>query len=325
MIELLINEKNAGGRLDKLVFKYLDKAPASFVYKMLRKKNIVLNDKKSTGNDILKPGDSVKIYLADDTIAKFRTVQKEIQNSKEIGSLICFEDDNIIALNKPSGMLTQKATGKDFSLNDILVEYLRKENDYFVPGISNRLDRNTSGLVLAGKNLMATRSLNEIIKNRTIKKKYICLVKGKIDREQKERAFLSKDEKKNQVTVNRTKTDEFNEEIVTCFKPLQMTEKYTLLEVDLITGKSHQIRAHLAHLGHPLAGDSKYGDIEFNNYFSAKYGLKSQFLHAYKIEFNNISNNLDYLKGTVIKAPIPENLIKILKGEKLWQPGTAED
>ncbi len=324
MIELLINEKNSGGRLDKIIFKYLDKAPASFVYKMLRKKNIVLNDKKASGNEILNPGDSVKFYLADETIAKFHSTHKETPIKKEIRSLICFEDDNILALNKPAGMLTQKATEKDISLNDLLLPYLHHPDDVFTPGISNRLDRNTSGIVLAGKNLNATRSLNEIIRNRWLSKKYICLVKGEIEQEQTFKAYLSKNEERNQVTVRPVQTEEFPKEIITQIRPLDGNDKYTLLEVDLITGKSHQIRAHLAYLGHPLAGDNKYGDKEFNQYFSMKYGLKNQFLHAYTVEFHDIKNHLDYLNGKKICASLPENLIKILKGEKIWQHGTAE-
>ncbi len=324
MIELLINEQNSGGRLDKIVFKYLDKAPSSFVYKMLRKKNIVLNDKKASGNEILNPGDSVKIYLADETIAKFRSGPKETKANNNLKSYICFEDDNIIAINKPAGMLTQKSSGNDISLNDLLIGYLDNTDDLFSPGISNRLDRNTSGLVFAGKNLAATRSLNEIIKERWLSKKYICLVKGRVEEAAEVKAYLSKNEEKNQVRISLSRSDEYSDEIITQYLPLDGNDDFTVLEVDLITGKSHQIRAHLAYLGHPLAGDSKYGDKEFNDYFRRNYGLKSQFLHAYKVEFHDIKNNLDYLNGTKIEAALPNNLSKILKGEKLWQHGTAE-
>ncbi|MCQ2513116.1 MAG: RluA family pseudouridine synthase [Lachnospiraceae bacterium] len=325
MIELLISNKNSGGRLDKIIFKYLDKAPSSFVYKMLRKKNIVLNDKKASGNEILNDGDSIKIYLADETLAKFKSIPIEKGKQGDLSPYIFFEDDNIIALNKPSGMLTQKSSGKDISLNDLLIDYFDQADELFKPGISNRLDRNTSGLVLAGKNLASTRDLNEIIKNRWLNKKYICLVKGRVEHEQRAIAYLSKNEINNQVKISLQPSEAYPHKIITQFQPLKANDDYTVLEVDLITGKSHQIRAHLAYLGHPLVGDSKYGDKVTNAYFRRNYGLNSQFLHAYKIDFQDITNTLEYLNGVTITAPVPENLIKILKGEKLCLPGIAED
>ncbi len=292
---------------------------------MLRKKNITLNDKKASGNEILNAGDSIKIYLADETIAKFKSLPTEKTMHGELAPYICFEDDNIIALNKPSGMLTQKSSGKDISLNDLLIDHFGQTDEFFTPGISNRLDRNTSGLVLAGKNLASTRCLNEIIKNRWLSKKYLCLVKGQVEQDQRAVAYLSKNEINNQVKISLKQSTDYPHKIITEFKPLAQNDLFTVLEVDLITGKSHQIRAHLAYLGHPLAGDSKYGDKEINDYFRRNYALKSQFLHAYKIEFQNINNDLEYLNGVTIHAPIPEYLIKILKGEKLCLHGIAGD
>jgi len=198
MKELIIDEKNSGGRMDKLLINYLSRAPQGFVYKMLRKKNIMLNDKKASGHELVKSGDVIKLYLADETIEKFRPKQKKKKpNAGKVNtvnrvnlfrSFICFEDGNLLVINKPAGLLSQKAKPGDVSLNEMLCEYLdeRKdaEDDFaFHPGISNRLDRNTSGIVLAGKNRNAVRILNEAIRNRSITKKYLCIVEGIVERE----------------------------------------------------------------------------------------------------------------------------------------------
>ncbi len=314
--------------MDKIVFRYLDKAPKSFVYKMLRKKNIVLNDKKASGSELLKDGDVIKFYLADETILKFRGELKPHSSRfsvDEIRNLICYEDENLIAFQKPQGMLSQRSVSTDFSLNDLLLAYLQDEtSDLFTPGISNRLDRNTSGLVLAGKNRKASRCLNEILKERWISKHYLCPVKGVLEETKEVDAFLWKDERNNQVKVT-AKDLPGAKKIVTRYEPLCHNDRMTLLDVDLLTGKSHQIRAHLAYLSHPIAGDKKYGDPDFNRYFADKYGLHYQLLHASRVIFHDIQNELSYLNGKEIKAEIPSDFVRIIKGEQVWLPGTAED
>lgn len=336
MKELVITEKNAGGRLDKLVFKYLDKAGDGFVYKMLRKKNITLNDKKATGREILCAGDSVKLFLSDETIAKFksglsvkeaRTQAAKRANVKKIPEkdmeafreTIVFEDENILAVNKPAGLLSQKSVPEDVSLNDYVLNYV-KGSDIFTPGISNRLDRNTSGLILAGKNLNATRILNEKIAERSISKKYLALVNGVIKEEKTVDGWLVKDEKTNKVAVVKREIAGASR-IVTVYRPLADNGELTLTEVDLVTGKSHQIRAHLASEGHGIFGDDKYGNPSANVAAKEKYGLKYQFLHAYRMEFDKMEGSLEYLNGKIIWAPLPDKLITILKEEGLWQPG----
>ncbi|MBR6350528.1 MAG: RluA family pseudouridine synthase, partial [Lachnospiraceae bacterium] len=241
---------------------------------------------------------------------------------EELKKYIIYEDDEIIAMDKPAGMLSQKAAASDISINELLVAYLKKDM-LFLPGISNRLDRNTSGIILAGKNPMASKLLNIAIRERYLTKKYLCLVKGELTLKGSFEAFLVKDNDTNQVSVSESGAE--NDRIITGIKPLAYNGRSTLTEIDLITGKPHQIRAHLAFLGHPLAGDTKYGDIEYNDYFRRKYKLKWQLLHAYRIEFDEMTDNLNYLNGKHIEAPLHEQFEKILKGENLWQHGIPED
>lgn len=342
MKEIIITEQNAGGRLDKIVFKYLDKASSGFVYKMLRKKNITLNDKKASGSEIVNAGDSVKLYLADETVAKFKSGQsvkkvrinaeKNIKDKRTAGpsksislkSLIVYEDDNIIAINKPAGLLSQKASADDYSVNDFLLDYIKSSDEFFTPGVANRLDRNTSGIVLAGKSLAASRELSKAIAERSLSKRYLCLVKGVISDERLVKGYLIKDEGSNTVTVSDEMTEGASM-ILTSYKPVSSNNDLTLLIVDLITGKSHQIRAHLASIGHPVIGDRKYGDEVINAVFMDQYKVKAQLLHAYEVEYNAMSGMLEYLNGMVIRADIPARFMKILKEEDLWLPGVQED
>lgn len=343
MKELVITDKNSGGRLDKIIFRYLDKASSGFVYKMLRKKNITLNDHRAKGNEILKAGDSVKLYLSDETIARFRSglsvkeagkqSDKKTETKNYLGAklklsislktLIAFEDENIIAVNKPAGLLSQKAAQNDTSVNDFILEHVPGD-EYFTPGIANRLDRNTSGLILAGKNLNAQRELVRAIASRTISKYYLTAVKGSVSEPINAEAWLVKDGDSNTVSVSDVRT-EGADHIVTRYRPLAQSERMTLLEVELVTGRSHQIRAHLSYLGHPVAGDTKYGDEELNRFLREKYQLRSQLLHAYRIEFDDVLGILEYLNGQKIEAELPSRFRTIIEGEGLWLPGTPED
>ena len=321
MKEILVTKEYAGGRMDKLVLKFLDRAPAGFVYKMLRKKNIVLNEKKAKGSEILKENDRICLYLADETIAKFQSADAKAQTESRISKTdlesfrnrIVFEDDNLLAVNKPEDMLSQKANRSDRSLNDLVQEYL-SSTALFTPGISNRLDRNTSGIVLAGKNPAAARELNRAIRERDLEKYYLCLVKGRIETEETLDGWLVKNEKTNRVRIVRTQ-ESGGVRIVTSYRPLAEGEGVTLLEVKLVTGKSHQIRAHFASVGHPVIGDPKYGDKSRNAQDRKRYGLTGQFLHALRIVFCRMRQPLSYLNGSEIKAALPELFARILKDE----------
>lgn len=317
MQEIKVTKNEAGQRLDKLLAKYLNEAPKSFFYKMMRKKNIVLNGKKATGNEKLEEGDIVKLFLADETIRKFSSVK--IQRTKTNLSVI-YEDQDVVLINKPVGMLSQKAKESDVSLVEHLISYLLDAGELseetlksFRPSICNRLDRNTSGIVVAGKSLPGLQKMGELFKERTLHKYYRCLVQGVIREDQYLKGWLKKDEKTNKVQILDRPSDPSDQPIETEYHPLWTKEGVTLLEVRLITGKTHQIRAHLASEGHPLIGYYKYGDRKLNDFYQKKYGLKSQLLHAYRLEFPVMEGVCSQLSEKVFIADVPPLFAKICK------------
>lgn len=318
MQEIQITGKEAGQRFDKLLSKYLNEAPKSFLYKMLRKKNITLNGKKATGNEKLKEGDVIKLFLADDTIAKFSKVEIVKTNTKLD---IIYEDDNILLINKPAGMLSQKAEEKDVSLVEHVTSYLMEsgkltEEGYrtFRPGICNRLDRNTSGIVVAGKSLAGLQKMGELFKDRTLGKYYRCLVSGTVKEHQDIHGYLWKDTKTNKVVVSQKEMKD-SLPIETAYEPLEYYGNCTLLEVHLITGRTHQIRAHLASIGHPIIGDYKYGDVKINDVFKQQYKIKSQMLHAYRLELPVMDGELGNLSEKQFIAPLPGTFKRVMDGE----------
>lgn len=320
MREIIISDNEANQRLDKFLAKYMDKAPKSFFYKMLRKKNITLNGKKASGNEKLSSGDCVKFFLADETIEKFSGEAPVQVPDKQGGRLdIVYEDEHVLIVNKPVGMLSQKAEKNDVSLVEWIISYLISSNQLkkeelrtFKPGVCNRLDRNTSGLVTAGKTLPALQELSLAFKERTLRKYYRCLVKGEVTEAAHINGYLIKDEKRNCVSVSE-KPDQKADRIETEYRPVLCRNGYTLLEVHLITGKTHQIRAHLSSIGHPIIGDYKYGDRKINDGFKSKYGLQSQILHAYRLEFPEMDGVLKGLSGKKIYAEMPDLFEKIIR------------
>ena len=321
MRSLIITEKDAGQRLDKLLGKYLNLAGKSFIYKMLRKKNITLNGKKCDGSEKLSCGDEVKLFLAEETIEKFSEVKIQKVRKQELD--ILYEDEHIALINKPSGMLSQKAKDTDESLVEYFIDYLLdkgtiKEEDLktFRPSVCNRLDRNTSGLVVAGKTLPGLQIMAAVFKDRSIHKYYQCVVKGVIKEKQLITGFITKDEKTNQVKIWREEQPD-SAPIMTEYEPLATVFRdgfsCTLLKVTLITGRTHQIRAHLASIGHPIVGDPKYGDKLINQTAQKKYRIRSKMLHSWQVVFPQLPEPLAYLSGKSFLAPLPAEFSRICK------------
>ncbi len=358
MVVLEIETNQAGQRLDKFLGKYLPDAPASFFYKMLRKKNITLNDKKAEGREILKQNDRVTFWLADETILKFggfvpsgtgnapdgNVTDEESNNMagnpgkaeiyrRAYGNLsgisVLYEDNHVLILNKPAGILTQQARAGDMSLNEWMIGYLLhtgatsvKDLQLFRPSVCNRLDRNTSGLVLCGKSLPGSQALSELIRSRNLRKFYRAICVGTFTAAHPGLAlqgYLQKDQRTNRVSVAKQGPGEY---IHTVCRPLgyytlpgdipQRPLALTELEVELITGKTHQIRAHLASAGYPLAGDCKYGKASVNRILKQRFDLQWQLLHACRLEFPILEGTLAPLGGISIQAPLPVDYDSIL-------------
>lgn len=309
MKEIIIKENEAGQRLDKFLGKLLKEAPMSFLYKMMRKKNIVLNGKKASGAEKLVLGDSIKLFLSDETYDKFKgsieASDYEHLPKKEL--MVVYESEDLLMINKPAGMLSQKAQKGDVSANEYILQYLLEQGTVtkeslatFKPSICNRLDRNTSGILIAGKTLKGSQKMSTALKERTVQKYYRCIVKDNLTDSKKITGYLEKDEKSNQVTVTKEAKKDAKP-IATEYRPIEQYHGYTLLEVHLITGRSHQIRAHLASIGHPIIGDTKYGDKNVNQTFLKSAGISHQLLHAYRLELED--------KTTVI-AEVPKEFEK---------------
>lgn len=358
MQEIIINEANAGQRLNKFLGKYLDDAPQSFVYKMLRKKNIKVNKGKATGNEILQVGDIVQVFMSDESIANFRKDKKvpvfhaklkesrvaasqmDRMNNSEMETRdlitmksadalknvpILYEDRDIIILNKPAGMLSQKAEPSDYSLNERIVDYYHSKeyaDALFIPSVCNRLDRNTSGIILAGMSLKGSQMLSGILKDRTLDKYYLTIVSGKVEQPRTIKGFLTKKASHNQVVVYDTLEQAHNNGvdkpafIETRYEPLDYGRfhniDFTFLKVKLVTGKTHQIRAHLCSVGHPIIGDGKYGLKSVNAVTKKELGLKHQLLHAYEITFPERLEIARDLEGKQIHADLPEEFVYAL-------------
>ncbi len=324
MKEIKIGVNEEGKRLDSFLKSYLKEASSSFLYKMLRKKNITLNDKKADGKEKLNSGDSIKIFFSDETFDKFRGSHSKASFPEEGNALskfgelpVIFEDDNIVLVNKPAGVLSQKAEPKDISLNEWLIDYLLLKGSItkdslstYRPSICNRLDRNTSGLVICAKTLKGARKMNAIIKDRTVEKYYRTIVEGELKDGMSLKGYLYKDEKTNKVFVrdDDPQDDRFSY-IETEYIPVfyDKDSDLTLLEVKLITGKPHQIRAHLSSISHPIIGDVKYGGKKLK-------GQNCQLLHSYRLVFpKHMEETFTDIQGREFIAELPKEFDKFIK------------
>ena len=324
MKKMTIGENESGQRLDKYLKKLLPDAPPGILYKMLRKKNITLNGRKASGNEKTSSGDSVEIYMADETASKFGF--KETRPEKELwpgtykgkDPAVVYEDHHVLILDKPAGLLSQPDISGEPSMVEFVNDYLlrtgalsEKELLTFHPSVVNRLDKNTTGLIAAGKTLQGLQELSEVLRERTVKKYYLCVVCGSVEGEKSVNGFLHKNKKTNTVTVHSVQS-EGDVPFRMNYEALEKNGKYTLVRVELITGRAHQIRAYFASEGHPAAGDPKYGDPEVNRHLKELYGVRYQLLHCAEMDFGETKGALSGLSGKRICSKEPEVFRRVL-------------
>lgn len=293
MKSFTVNKSDAGQRLDRLLLKTYPSLPRALMYKEIRKKNIKVNKKRCSAADLLCEGDTVELYLKDDVLQEKQTYYDFMRAPKEPD--ILYEDGNLILLNKKAGMLCHP-DGKEY-INTLISSVKRHlyengewdpEIETFTPALANRLDRNTSGIIIAAKNAAALRELNNAIKSRNIEKHYLAAVHGEFKiKSATLEAYITKDEKKNTVQVTEQKTDNAKK-IITKYTVLDSYGGKSLIDIDLITGRTHQIRAHMAHIGHPLIDDGKYG---------REKGRYRQALCSYKLIFKGGFQLLSYMES----------------------------
>ena len=308
MRELVIGKNDSGQRLDKFITKTLD-LPMSLLYKSIRLKKIKVNRKRAENNTILHEGDTIQCFLAEEFFEK--KADEHSFESINVHLDIIYEDENIMLLNKRPGVsVHEDENGSTNTLITHIQAYLYQKGEYrpedeqsFAPALCNRIDRNTGGIVIAAKNAEALRVMNEKIKYREIDKFYLAAVHGVPKPESATiKGYLLKDDKKNIVRVYEKNPPRGAKEIITKYKVVAKKSDSALIEVELLTGRTHQIRAHMAHIGHPLIGDGKYG---VNKNDKAK-GYKYRALYSYKLRFSFDTSNptvLDYLNGKEFKIP----------------------
>lgn len=283
MKNLIVSEKYNNKKLVNFLLDNIDGISSSLIYKTLRKKDIKINDKRTSENCLVRTGDDIKIYLPDNLL------------QKDLNVPIVYEDENIVIFNKPIGI---EVTG-DKSLSDYAKKLFCNNSNQFIEPC-HRLDRNTSGLVLFARNKSSLDILLDAFKNHLIEKHYICVVYGiPVIKSERLESYLFKDSKKSMVYISDIPKTGY-QKIITSYKVLKSnkSKKISLLDITLETGRTHQIRAHLAHIGFPILGDGKYGINQINKDFK----LKSQLLSSYSLRFYFSSDNkLSYLNNVIIK------------------------
>ncbi len=302
MKKISVNKNDAGNRLDKFINKCFPNIPYSLLYKYIRKKRIKVNGKKEEISYRLKENDVLELYINDELLEKSNKSSDFKAASEDIE--ILYEDDNIMIINKKAGLIVHPDDDiKVDCLVNRIKSYLFKKGEFnpenensFAPALVNRIDRNTSGIVIAAKNAESLRILNLKMKERELHKKYICILCGTLKKDSEIlKAFLDKNSSENKVYISNKMKNKNYKTILTKYSVIDKSKKFTLAEIELLTGRTHQIRAHMAYLGYPLLGDGKYGVNKINR----EMGYKYQALCAYKLKFDfkDKDNLLGYLDG----------------------------
>lgn len=314
MQEFIIQKEEAGQTVMKYLTRLLPEASMGLLRKSMRKKNIVLNGKKIEGREKIAAGDSVKVWFSDETIEKFRQKKEEApkRDYPDFEAWVLYEDENIVILNKPAGLLSQGDTSGAPSLNEALLA-ARESGGSVKPSICHRLDRNTSGLVVAGKTVRGLQEMNALIKARSLTKVYQALVYGKTTPSGILKGYLVKDHERNQVRYTQC-AEPGALPIETHYETLVTTTAhgctFSLVRVRLVTGRSHQIRLHFSSIGHPLLGDRKYGS-RASLAASEALHIRRQLLHAASLTFPALTDDFAYLSGKTFTAPLPADFASV--------------
>ena len=324
MIELwcmqryIVKDNESGQTLEKYVKKVLSEAPLSFIYKLFRKKDIKVNGHWQKEKYVISSGEEVSIYVSDEQLEDFKR-KNNYTASNYIKDWIIYEDKNVLFINKPRGVLVQKDDNyNDKPLDQMVIEYLMYKGEYdpqndlaFKPGPAHRIDRNTSGIVIFGKNHDSLSYLFELFsKHELIGKHYICLVCGDIDKEGTVEVPLRKNFDTKKVVVAPISSGA--KPAKTVYHPIERFGDFTLLDITLITGRTHQIRVHMSYIRHHVVGDGKYGDFKINNQIEKEYGFTNQFLHASEVHFGQLDKPLENLSKKSFKAEMPMEYNELL-------------